>query len=144
MLKKKGYDEDIINDLCNFAFITAPTNLTISDSAPKDYLPSIINKYPDAIKNQFIPENRDLWEIDSYELFLKERAVILSKALNDYFSSLTSKEDESSTHLFDLLSLPENERLEYKETWIYNVFLSEKEKKPIKDPKMQLACIKTI
>ena len=132
---KKNFKDEKINDLCNFAFITAPTNLKISDSPPKEYLPSILNKYPDALKDQFIPENKDLWEIDSYEIFLKERAVILAKELNDYFYSLTSKEDEPNAHLFDLLSLPENERLEYKETWIYNVFLSEKEKKTYKRSK---------
>lgn len=147
-LLKNGYELSKINEIANFAFITAPTNLKISDKAPEDYLPQIIGKYPEALKLQFIPEDKELWKIESYELFLEERRRLIAKGFKDYFGSLSNNiktiEDGPQDHLNKIILLPENERLEFKETWTYNVRASENEKKPIKDTRMQLSCIKTI
>ena len=147
-LLKNGYELSKINEIANFAFITAPTNLKISDKSPEDYLPQIIEKYPEALKLQFIPEDKELWKIKSYELFLEERRGLIAKGFKSYFDSLSNNiktiEDETQDHLNKIILLPENERLEFKETWAYNIRTSENEKVPTKDTRMQLSCIKTI
>lgn len=87
-LQKRGYSRQEIHSLGNFCFITKGTNLNISDKLPEDYFIEIEQRYPGALESHFIPMNEELWKIDNYIDFLKERRKILSNAANSIFREL--------------------------------------------------------
>ena len=60
-------------------------NRKISDKSPATYLPKIVNDSGQApFISQCIPLNKELWEIDSYESFLKERRLLIANRLNEF------------------------------------------------------------
>jgi len=58
LLYKNGYDPEnhlhrkIVNEIANRAFLTADTNLDLSDRAPDDYLPQVEQNYPGSLPSQ--------------------------------------------------------------------------------------------
>lgn len=152
LLKKHGYSESnkiqnaIVNEIANMAIITDITNIKISDKEPMIYLPSVAENYPTALKSQFVPDDEELWRVESFELFIKTRRVLIADAMNAFLSSY---KDDSITHeekisTATLASGSESEVLEFKETWQYDVYQSQQEEKHIKNKKLQLSSIKTV
>ena len=80
----KPYKEELINNIANYALITAQTNQHISDRDPKDYFA----EYEDMLPTQWIPDDKSLWEYDRYEDFLTARRELLSDAANKLLLSL--------------------------------------------------------
>ena len=146
LLQNSGYDEDInkINDIANIAIITADTNLRISASPPNKYLPKVQTNYPEALSSQLIPNNPKLWEIENYEDFIDARRRLIRDHLNKYIESLNSEKIEKRDNWENLLSISENEKLEFKETWTFDVRKSKEQNQNVKNSKLKLSCIKTI
>ncbi|MBV1711603.1 MAG: ATP-binding protein [Desulfomicrobium sp.] len=88
----------------------------------KNYLADVQGRFPKALKLQLIPEDHELWEIENYELFLKTRRKMLADSLNDWLEGIveTSAMDGKVT-LEDLIAEGENEDLEFKETFRWDV-----------------------
>lgn len=85
LLKKIGLSDQKINDICNMAFIGGATNRKISDKAPADYLPEVIEKIgADQLDKQCIPNNETLWKVEAYEDFLRERRSLVANRLNKF------------------------------------------------------------
>jgi len=136
-----------INEIANRAFLTDDTNIKISDDNPEIYLPAILSNYPDALKQQLVPENPTLWAIEHFEEFLAQRRQLIADGINNYLSSLVSGDVDSidiEIDIEDLISNDESETLEFKETWYVNTYQSDDQGELITDKKMQLSCIKTI
>ena len=61
LLYRSGWDSDnymhrqTVNEIANRAYLTASSNLSLSDTQPADYLPEVERKYPGALGSQFIP-----------------------------------------------------------------------------------------
>ena len=97
LLYRSGYDPEnhlhkqIVNEIANRAFLTGPSNISLSDREPSSYLPEIEAKYPGALQKQFIPLDRSLWETDRFEDFLEARRVKIADALNDAICRDSSK-----------------------------------------------------
>ena len=152
LLKKSGFSEDnkiqraIINELSNLAIITDTTNLKISDKSPKEYIPDIVERYPSSLNDHLIPDTEELWEVGHYKEFLDYRRTEIAKAMNKFLNNYTDDgQVEKQPPSAELLwSLPESENLEFKESWQYDIFQSERDGKPVKNPKLQLSCIKTV
>ena len=88
LLYKAGYERSDVNALANMCFLTADCNIKISDSDPGDYMPVSASEQPGALESQWITTNRDLWQIDRFHDFLKDRRERLTKATNALLQSL--------------------------------------------------------
>lgn len=84
-LKKYDYDQGIRNSLGNICFITRDTNQTISDRLPEDYLNEVSQTRR---RSQWIPDDPQLWKIENYLDFLKERRSLLAEEANKYLNGL--------------------------------------------------------
>ncbi len=148
-LKKHGFSEDnqihlaTINEMANLALITGKTNVQISDKAPSEYFKPINEAYPDALEKQLIPDNPQFWKIENFEEFLNIRRRLIAQEINKFFDSYNA-DISTVSNPESLIGLEESEILEYKETWLYDIILTEKEGKATQNKKLQLACIKTI
>lgn len=86
-------------------------------------MPEVRGSYPKALKSQFVPENEILWEVPSYQEFLKERRKLIASAINDFLESLMAGEAQPTpdTMLATMISHGESEKLEFKSSlrWDY-------------------------
>ncbi|RYZ90593.1 MAG: DUF262 domain-containing protein [Proteobacteria bacterium] len=83
LLREAGYEQKIINEVANMAFIGGRTNRRISARQPYEYLEEIVAKRgEEALVSQFIPMDRSLWRIEKFPEFLAERRKLLVKAAN--------------------------------------------------------------
>jgi len=81
----KGMEKSKVNDICNLAFIGGATNRKISNKLPEEYLPRVVDKGgEEALLRQCVPTDPQLWKIEEYEKFLKERRKLVVKRLNDF------------------------------------------------------------
>jgi len=127
-----------VNEIANRVFITARGNLELFVDLPEDYLPDVKDNYPEALKTQFIPENPELWKLENYEQFLKVRRKKIAEEINKFMNSLESKiEGEKEVDIEDLIEKGENDRIEFKETILYdvhqNIANTELRKKAVKE-----------
>jgi hypothetical protein len=85
---KGAYTGREADDIANLAFIGGQTNRQISDKAPAQYFPSIINKSgTNAFEAQCIPTNPVLLSAEAYKSFLSERRRTVSERLNEFLGS---------------------------------------------------------
>lgn len=89
-LYKRGHSRGDVNAVANFCFQTQDSNLGIGDKLPEDYFEEIEQRNPGALSSQWIPLDRDLWQIDNYLGFLAARRELLANAANEFLDSLFS------------------------------------------------------
>jgi len=87
LLSKAGLTSREADDIANLAFIGGKTNRAISDKAPAQYLPPLIEKNPHSVMSQAIPNDPALLDIASYKTFLVERRKLIAARLNEYLDS---------------------------------------------------------
>jgi hypothetical protein len=145
LLYRSGFDADnhvhrqMVNEIANRAFLTASSNIPLSDTEPSDYLPGIEQKYPGSLTKQFIPSDPSLWKVERYEDFLNARRELLAKKLNEYLASLTAEPDEVKYRpIADLVKLGESSALEFKSTLQWDVIQKQANKA------LRRECLKTI
>jgi len=115
-------DRKKVNEIANLAFLTADTNITISNQLPEKYLPKIEKNFPGSLKKQFIPIDKNLWKVENYETFLAARREIIAKKINDYMDSLISKPLEPKKRpVSELIALGESLNLEFKSTLQWDI-----------------------
>jgi hypothetical protein len=124
-LEKKGYYKSqdtikLVNELANRAFLTERANKQISSSKPKDYLPTVMQKYPSALKQQFVPTKEDLWRLDNFEDFLEDRRRRIAREINKFMNSLIKKTPSTAT-ISELIKEDESFNLEFKSTFSYDI-----------------------
>jgi hypothetical protein len=124
ILYSSGYDPDnhlhrkVVNEIANRVFLTADTNIKLSDKAPKDYLPDVEKRYPGALAKQFVPGNPELWGLDHYEDFLKVRRELIAQNINEIMRHLISEPVERKVRTIkELVALGESATLEFKSTF---------------------------
>jgi hypothetical protein len=122
-LKQIGYGQEnrikyaLAQELTNRAFLTQVANRSKSASQAVDYLAEVKLKFPQALAQQCIPENPELWKIENYELFLEERRKMLATNLNDFLDKITATEKTVvPVSLEDLIAEGESDQLEFKST----------------------------
>jgi hypothetical protein len=123
LLYKNGYDSDnhlhrkIVNEIANRAFLTAETNLKLSNTAPEKYLPQVDEKYPGALVKQFVPMNPQIWKIEQFTEFLAARRELIAKKINEFMESLVREpEIQIERSVNELRQLGESATLEFKST----------------------------
>ena len=117
--EKGGYQtknlghRDLVNEVSNRAFITQKTNRKIRNTPPALYLPEVEERFPDSLKSQFVPLDRNLWKVENYDKFLSERRRQLSIAINDFLDTLLIS-DSDIIDLGQILEKEEDQYLEFK------------------------------
>jgi hypothetical protein len=96
VLKDAGYERGEINAVANFCFLTRESNLYISKREPKDYFEEIVERlgHEDALLSQWIPLDRELWEVKNYRQFLEARRELLASASNEFLISLLAGQSQ--------------------------------------------------
>ena len=83
VLRRSDVDSKKVNDISNLAFICSETNKKFSDRPPSDYLPGVRSAKGDStLSKQCIPLTPDLWEVTSFDEFLKQRRELITDRLN--------------------------------------------------------------
>lgn len=86
---KGSYTGREADDIANLAFVGGRTNRQISDKAPAQYFPSIIEKSGlNAFEAQCIPTDRGLLGTEAYKSFLAERRKVVSRRLNEFLGTI--------------------------------------------------------
>lgn len=132
VLYRNGYDGDnhidkkVVNEIANRAFITRDTNYQISDNPPFEYLPELIERYPDLLKKHLIPVDQSLWTVERYEDFLDTRRKLIAGRINEFLQMLKSAAAEEAdqevvTDWSELIEQGENNFVEFKSSirWDY-------------------------
>jgi hypothetical protein len=145
LLYRSGYDADnhvhrqMVNEIANRAYLTAASNIPLSDTEPADYLPTIEAKYPGALAKQFVPMDPTLWKVGRYEDFLNARRELLARKLNEHLGALIAEPEEVRHRpIAELVKLGESAVLEFKSTLQWDVV----QKQPNKA--LRKSCLKTI
>lgn len=82
---KGGYAGREADDIANLCFIAGKTNRQISDKAPSQYFPPMIEKSgPAAFEAQCIPTDGSILTTDAYKAFLQRRRALVTKRLNEF------------------------------------------------------------
>ncbi len=128
VLYKNGWDADnymhrqAVNEIGNRAFLTASTNLQISNKPPADYLSKIEAAYPGALAAQFVPMDPNLWTVERYRDFIGTRRELIARKLNEFMNSLVSQpQPPRHRPIGDLIKLGESYVLEFKSTLQWDV-----------------------
>jgi Uncharacterized conserved protein len=120
VLYKSGFDtadaahKRLVNEIANLAYLTKQANLGIAAKRPENYLPKVLAKYPEALKQQAVPQNHAMWDVKEFEVFLAARRQLLADAINTYMDSLLAKKDQKGLTIHDFISRGEGPTLEFK------------------------------
>jgi hypothetical protein len=88
LLYENKFDRPEVNAVANFTFQTQETNLWIGKKLPEKYFRDIEEKHPGTLQTHWIPMDKDLWKVDRYCDFLKERRKLIAQAANNFLESL--------------------------------------------------------
>lgn len=130
LLYKAGKSKAIVNALANYAFLTKETNLEITNREPSEYIPVMMNKCPGAVESHCVPTNPELWHINKYEEFLKQRRILLANAANNLLNSLYDGKIQE-TELVSFVTrdyrsdIDEEEEIAEMSEWMLNAGLNE-------------------
>jgi len=142
VLKKHGYYKEIekkkmVNEIANRAFLTERANIQIRNSEPVEYLPEVMERYSKALKKQLVTEKEDLWKIENFEDFLRDRRKKIADEINKFMKKLIES-DIPKMDIHELIKQDESYNLEFKSTFSWNI----EENKT--DKKMKFSVLKTI
>lgn len=86
------YDQNMINQMANYALLEWPDNIEISDTKPSEYVPIILNSRNishEEWKTMCYEHALPLcWELMPYETFLSERRKLMAAMIRKGFESL--------------------------------------------------------
>ena len=94
LLKKFKFDNNDINAIANYCFLTKESNLKIKDRNPAEYLEECELAHPGVLESQWIPTEPELWKITNYFDFLETRRQFLARATNDLLDGLRADSSE--------------------------------------------------
>jgi len=135
------------NQIANYAYVEWMDNLKISDQAPADYLPQLMERFSEAELARMyhchaLPEN---WEKMEYLTFLEKRREMMAQIIHEGYKTLTAgpepPEPEATPKEFDLTAVivdGESEATEFKSTLRINLHTGEADKR------MELSVLKTL
>ena len=88
LLSHEGVEKSLINEIANFAFISGRANRRITNKEPIEYLPKIIEERGEqALVDQLIPLDRELWRLENYQKFLEWRREKIAQEINSFLGN---------------------------------------------------------
>ena len=88
LLSDAGFNKSEIDQLANLAFVTKGANLRIGSRSPSEYLSQLKESNPGVLESQWIPQDPNLWTVESYLHFLDKRSELLAEASNEFLQDL--------------------------------------------------------
>ena len=136
VLRDNGYDINnrikyqYAQEITNRAVLTSIANRTKSARNADGYLEEVSEKFPESLKLQCIPEDRTLWKLENFELFLKTRRQLLADELNNFLENITeTSQEDLKMDLLAIIMAGENSSVEFKTTLRYDMKNGEVNKK---------------
>jgi len=130
------------NQIANYALVEWGDNSAIGAQAPAEYLPAMRKRMTGDLVRQYgwhaLPDG---WEEMPYKEFLSARRERIARFIADAVETLGERGDTAkapSISIEDLIEAGEGIHVEFKSTLRVNLHTGEK------DPRMELACLKTI
>lgn len=128
ILKNNGYSMNsrskyaLAQEITNRVVLTQVANRTKSAKLADGYLNDVKEKFPNALKLQCIPEDKELWKLENFELFLETRRKLLAEKLNEFLSNITETQDEEvHMDVLEMINEGENHHVEFKTTMRYDM-----------------------
>jgi hypothetical protein len=109
-LLRNSYERGQVNAIANFCFLTQQTNLTIGKREPEEYFVEAEAKHPGVLASQWIPADRDLWQVDRYLDFLDARRELLARAAQSFLAALRTGSEGSGSAELQPLAVVTDER----------------------------------
>jgi hypothetical protein len=78
LLEKEGKDQ-FVDDVANITIISNKANKRIGNKPPSIYLKELYEEDPELLKRHLVPTDAELWNVNNYEQFLKERRELILK-----------------------------------------------------------------
>jgi hypothetical protein len=78
LLEKEGKDQ-FVDDVANITIISNKANKRIGNKQPSIYLKELYEEDPELLKRHLVPTDAELWNVNNYEQFLKERRELILK-----------------------------------------------------------------
>ena len=145
LLRDNGYSKNnrlkysYAQEITNRAVLTQTANRKKSNNMAEEYLTETLKQFPDALRLQCIPEEKELWSLENFELFLEKRRVILANELNEFLDGITeTTEEEVDIDLMEMIKAGENSEVEFKTTLRYDM------RQNIVNKKLEEVILKTI
>lgn len=133
------------NQIANYAFVEWGDNVQIADQPPSEYVPVCEERFAakDLEEMYYWHALPDGWASMTYQGFLERRRELMAKVIRDGYMTLKKNgaEDESHPDLLPvdvLVKHGESDQVEFKSTLRMNLHTKQK------DPRIELACLKTI
>jgi len=79
-LERRGYMEEWDN-VANITIISSSANKKIEFRDPKEYLKELYEVDPELLEKHFIPTDKELWDINRFSEFLRERRELIKNAI---------------------------------------------------------------
>lgn len=80
--------ESLADHPANITVISGRANERIRNKPPSRYLKELLERDPELLEKHLVPINEDLWRVENYEEFLKERAKLILQAIHNHFLSI--------------------------------------------------------
>jgi len=144
-LKKIGIgDLRDTNQIANYAVVEWNDNVAISDTSPKEYLPTLIERFSQQELKQLyywhgLPDN---WEEMDYKEFLMRRRERIAQIIGDAYHKLKTEStkvfDEDPLTVSELISQGESGAVEFKSTLRTNLHTG------LPDNRIEMSVLKSI
>lgn len=135
-LKAVGYGKgnrvkySLAQEFTNRAILTQVANRTKSAMTAFDYLSEVRERFPNALALQCIPENDELWRLENYEEFLRERRKVLASQITAFLTGITATgESDQEPTIDELIAEGESDELEFKSTLRWDLKVGEVNRK---------------
>lgn len=121
ILIEQGQDAGLIDNLPNRMILMKKTNAGKGAKLPIEYLPLVYKKSPESFKQQMVPENKQMWDIPSFNSFIELRSQEIAVSINNWINSFNTNIDIEETNDIDWDNLPdEGPTIEYKASFETN------------------------
>lgn len=130
----------VYNQIANMALLEWPDNAAVSDTAPADYFPALMERLKPAESEnaRFWHALPAGWEQLEYEHFIETRRRLMANVIRAGFERLRRETDEPPIDLRTLVAEGEGSALEFKSSARYNVHTKQR------DPELEWLIVKTV
>lgn len=100
----------LINDMANIAFLPKRNSIRKGNQLPEEYLKRVVEERgEDALTAQNITLDKQLWTLENYEEFLRDRRRKIVKSINDLLKSLDKTQAIQTKSLDDKIKERESD-----------------------------------
>ena len=128
LLRDNGYSKNnrvkysYAQEITNRAVLTQTANRKKSNNMAEEYLNEVMLQFPNSLKLQSIPQEKELWRLENFEDFLEKRRVLLARELNAFLEDITqTSEEEVDVDILEMIKAGENSEVEFKTTLRYDM-----------------------